>query len=260
MAKTTYYQDGTIDHNNYLCTYFSPDCSDKEMFKEVVTFPTEELKKCSEAGLYIKNFSSGPVMFHLILLSRGFRHVIILEYNDSCITEVNKWLDDNGDEGDDCFDWSHFSESFKDLGEEGDLWKDKENALREKVTQVWKFDPKKENPVEPHKLPKADCIVSMYLIQQVSKTKEEFIQNLGKLATYLKDGGCLLLIGAFNKKYLKIGDQTIHCLTYDDSFLKTALEKNGLILEKLKKTKGPRKNQYTEYDSIYLAKIRKRKE
>ncbi|KAG8542657.1 hypothetical protein GDO81_026317 [Engystomops pustulosus] len=111
------YHADEFDPKDHLATYCSPD-SDKTLFEELFIFPMSVFQRWQSSGNFklgsLIDFSSGPLVFHLFAISDYVTSITILETNDFCVKEMERWI--NKEE--EAFDWSHFIEAFPEV--EGD--------------------------------------------------------------------------------------------------------------------------------------------
>ncbi|XP_063313688.1 indolethylamine N-methyltransferase-like [Pelobates fuscus] len=191
-----------------------------------MTYLHKEFAKGNIKGDVLIDFSPGPVIFSLLPVCKYFKDIIILEFNDRSIKEMEKWIN-----GDTAFDWSHASQLLKDLEGNCDELQEKEHLLRTKIKDVLKCDLSKENPTDPIILPKADCIISIWVLEMVSKDKDAYCNNLRKIYSLLKPGGHLVMVYDINVSFLKIGEHNFHILTYDEEFPRKTLKDLGFKIE-----------------------------
>ncbi|CAJ0967704.1 unnamed protein product [Ranitomeya imitator] len=85
--------------------------------------------------------------------------------------------------------------------------------------------------MDPIVLPPADCIISAWLLDVISKDQDDNIRYLKKVAGLLKLGGHMILLGDLNTTYYTIGKRKFHILNYDDEeFVRKALVEAGFVL------------------------------
>ncbi|XP_053310822.1 nicotinamide N-methyltransferase-like [Spea bombifrons] len=204
---------------------------DRQVLEEVVVNTMKYLHKVQALGHMngdlLIDISISPAVFHLVAICECFKEITILEFNDFCISELKKWVNSH----EEAYDWSHVSMFLTDLEGKSGWWQEKENVLKRKINHIAKCDLSKDNPTDPLVLPKADCITSGYLLDVVSKDKNEYMSNLRKISSLLKPGGRLILLAAINMSYYKIGEHKYASLSYDEEFLRTALKREDFTIE-----------------------------
>ncbi|KAG8574694.1 hypothetical protein GDO81_009278 [Engystomops pustulosus] len=253
-----YYHEHEYDPNDVQNIFAVPD-ADKILHEEIVKFPLKILQSLVSsgkiAGKTLIDFSTGPIIPHLLAICDYFSDIIVLEPNDFCMREMEKWQ--NGEE--ESCDWSNISDCFPELEGDRDKWIKKEETLKSKIKNVI-FDLSKDDPSESLALSKADSLTSFYLLGQTSKDKEAYRKNLRKLSSRLRLGGHLILTGTFNVKHFSIGEEKYHSLNIDKDFLRKSLEDAGFNIEMFETLDSKVTSHLAKYDQIFVACAQKVKE
>ncbi|MEE6484732.1 hypothetical protein FKM82_013999 [Ascaphus truei] len=129
-------------------------------------------------------------------------------------------------------------------------WPGKEDKARRAVKRIVKCDLTKDNPLEPVVLPQMDCLLSIIVLQVVSKDHQAFCNNLKKLASMLKTGGHILLVGSYNSSCYMIGEHKFFCLSFDEGFIREAVCDAGFIIENLEALPTKKTSNLADYDHI----------
>ncbi|XP_066465330.1 nicotinamide N-methyltransferase-like [Eleutherodactylus coqui] len=228
-ACKLYHVDG-FDSRQYLEMYFS-DKPEMVFAEETLKFPIENLTKAFTAGLIkgeiLVDLSIGPMIHHLYAACEFFKHIIVLKATDRCILELKRWLDTRTG----AFHWGHATQLHVDAEGKREQLQDKEEKMRSAVQHVMKCDFEKENIIEPLDLPPADCIISAWLLDVISKDHDDFRRCLGKFSRLLNPGGHLILFGSLNATYLTVGKDKIHILRYDEDLARKALAGEGFVID-----------------------------
>ncbi|XP_066465308.1 nicotinamide N-methyltransferase-like [Eleutherodactylus coqui] len=228
-ACKLYHVDG-FDSRQYLEIYFS-DKPEMVFAEETLKFPIENLTKAFTAGLIrgeiLIDLSVGPMIHHLYAACEFFKHIIVLKATDRCILELKRWLDTRTG----AFHWGHATQLHVDTEGKREQLQDKEEKMRSAVQHVMKCDFEKENIIEPLDLPPADCIISAWLLDVISKDHDDFRRCLGKFLRLLNPGGHIILIGTLNATYFTVGKDKIHILRYDEDFARKALVGEGFVID-----------------------------
>ncbi|XP_072000676.1 nicotinamide N-methyltransferase-like isoform X1 [Engystomops pustulosus] len=247
-----HYHEHEFDPQDLLNDFALPD-TDKTLHEEIFLFPMKTLQTLTSsgkiAGKTLIDFSSGPVISHLLPIFDYFSDVIILETNDFCMREMEKWRKKE----EEAFDWSHLLEHFSELEGDSKKWIEKEETLRRKIKNMMICDLSKQDPPESLALPKADCLMSFYLLSHICKDKEAYSEIIKHVSCFLNVGGYLILAGAFNVKYFSIGEHKYHSLTMDEEYLRKALEDGGFYIENLEKLDSKLSSSLNKYDQVFLA-------
>ncbi|XP_072282659.1 nicotinamide N-methyltransferase-like [Pyxicephalus adspersus] len=177
-------------------------------------------------GELVYDLSLGSFIHHLYSASNVFKDIIIMKFNKTCAMEVRRWLGDRTG----AFNWIHTKTAIEELEGKSDQCLDKEQKLKASIRQIVMCNPEKENLTDPLVLPLGDCFISVWLLDVISKDQDDYMRNLKKFSNLLKIGGLLIIIGVLNTTYGTVGADRFHVLRYDESFVKSSLQKLGLLL------------------------------
>ncbi|XP_073513318.1 nicotinamide N-methyltransferase-like [Phyllobates terribilis] len=224
-----YYEDG-FDSRQYLENYFS-DNHEMVFEDDTLKFPIENLTKIFAEG-HIKgdiliDLSIGPLVHQFFAACEYFKQIIVLKIRDRCIMELKRWVEDRTG----AFDWGYAAKLQVDLEGKSDQFEDREEKVRSALHYVVKCDLKKENIMDPMVLPPADCIISAWFLDVISKDQDDYIRYLRKFSKLLKLGGHIILIGDLDTTFLKVGKDKVHVLNYDEDFARKALVGEGFIID-----------------------------
>ncbi|XP_040182243.1 indolethylamine N-methyltransferase-like [Rana temporaria] len=178
-------------------------------------------------GKFLIDISIGSFIHHLYSASNFFKKIIILKFQEKCIMELSRWLHDRTG----AYDWSHTSSAAAELEGTRDQLQEKEMRLRSSIMQILKCTFEQENITSPVLLPLADCIISAWILEVISKNEDEYMKNLEKIIKLLKPGGQLILIESLDQTYWTAGAQRFHCFKYNEEFVKNAFGKVGLVID-----------------------------
>ncbi|MEE6484717.1 hypothetical protein FKM82_013986 [Ascaphus truei] len=253
-----HYHDDEFDPRLYIETYFNSENNDT--FDEVVEYPIKQLFKTFSSGRVrgetLLDVSAGPLAFHLLTACDYFKEINVIEFTDANIREFEMWR--NKEPG--AADWSHAAKFICELEGKSEEWEGKEDKARRAVKRVVKCDLTKDNPLEPVVLPQVDCLLSMYVLLVVSKDHQAYRSNLKKLASMLKTGGYMLLVGSYNTSYYMIGEHKFFTLSWDEEFIREAVCDAGFIIENLEELPTKKTSNFSDYTHIIFLVARKEKE
>ncbi|KAM5163612.1 indolethylamine N-methyltransferase-like [Mantella aurantiaca] len=179
------------------------------------------------AGNTLIDISLGSFIHHLYSASYCFQKMIVLKFSEQCIMELSRWLHDRTG----AYDWTHTSAAAAELEGNRDHHQEKESRLKSSIKQILKCDFEEENITSPVELPLADCVICVWILDVISKNEDEYMKNLEKMLKLLKPGGHLLLFSLLDATYFTVKGKRFHIFTHDESFVKNALSKLGLVID-----------------------------
>ncbi|XP_040281545.1 nicotinamide N-methyltransferase-like [Bufo bufo] len=219
-----------FDSRSYLENYFS-DSPEMIFAEDSLVFPIENLKKTFTEG-HIKgdiliDLSLGSVIHHLYSACEFFNNIIVLKASNRCIMELKRWADTRTG----AFYWGHATKLHADTEEVSEPLQDKEEKVRLALQHVVKCDYSKENMTDPIVLPPADCIISVWLLDAISRDQNDYITYLRRFTKLLKPGGRLILFGDLEITYFTVGTEKFHAFCYNEDFVRKALEGEGFVID-----------------------------
>uniref|UniRef100_A0A8C5MZ35 Uncharacterized protein n=1 Tax=Leptobrachium leishanense TaxID=445787 RepID=A0A8C5MZ35_9ANUR len=244
-----HYHDEAFHPRNFVDTHF---CGDSfPLADENQGFPIEQLHKEIEAGRLdgemMFDISVGATAGHMIPTSRKFSKIYVVEFTDANICEFQKWLDK--EPGSCSFSYGA-KLACKLEGCSSESWEEKEDRVRQAIAGLVKWDVFEDDHMIPADLPQADAILSLFALNVVSKTEEDFESNLENLCSRLKLGGCLMLFSVINMTFYKIDDEKFFVLKVDENFVKQAVHKAGIAIEREIVLPSKKNCDLVDYDSI----------
>uniref|UniRef100_A0A8C5MVY7 Uncharacterized protein n=1 Tax=Leptobrachium leishanense TaxID=445787 RepID=A0A8C5MVY7_9ANUR len=244
-----HYHDEAFHPKNFLDTHFSDDSY--PLIEESQGFPIEQLHKEIESGCLdgeiMIDFSVGATAGHMIPASRKFSKIYVVEFTDANICEFQKWLDKEPG----CCSFSYGAKlACKLEGCSSESWEEKEDRARQAIAGMVKWDVFEDGHTVPANLPQADAILSVFALNAVSKTEEDYKSNLEKLCSRLKVGGCFMLFLGINMTFYKIDDQKFFMLKVDEDFVKQAVRKAGIAIEREIVLPSKKNCDLVDYDSL----------
>ncbi|KAM5164219.1 nicotinamide N-methyltransferase-like [Mantella aurantiaca] len=228
-------------------------CSDKEdmVFRDdILIFPMMNLHCQFSSGRVTGNtlidISVGSYIHHLYSASNSFQEIVVLKTSEKCILELSRWLHDRTG----AYDWTHTSTTAAELEGNRDQLQEKESRLKSSIKQILKCDFEQESITSPVELPLADCVISGWLLDAISKNEDEYMRNLEKILKLLKPGGQLLLFSGTHASYYSAGGERFHSFTHDESFEKNALSKLGLVINYCAVQRRRNVSHLTDYKAV----------
>ncbi|XP_063797901.1 nicotinamide N-methyltransferase-like [Pseudophryne corroboree] len=238
-----------FDSREHLETYFA-NKEEMGFGDDSLKFPMECLHHAFSEGNIkgdlLIDISAGSFIHHLYTASGYFKQILVLKCSEQCIMEQNKWI--NTRTG--AFDWSHIMAYIKCLEGNSDQRQDKDMTLKTAITKTVKCNFDKENLTDPEVLPPADCVISICMLDTISKDQADYIKYLRNFRKLLKPEGYLILVGCLNSTYVKIGQDKIHMCKYDENFARKVLTDEGFIIDHCAVHKRTVESDLTDYEAL----------
>ncbi|KAM4703176.1 indolethylamine N-methyltransferase-like [Rhinophrynus dorsalis] len=206
-------------------------------------------------GETVLDISPGPSVYQLISTANVFKKIIVTESNDANIKEFKRWL--NKEEG--VADWSLATKFVCQLEGNREGWHEEEDKVRKAIYKVIKWNPATSR-LDPTVIPPVDCVLSLWVLSVISKTKEEYQNALKNVALALKIGGHLLLFSTINMSYYMIGKHKFFMLKIDDTFIKESVINAGFVIEKQDLVPSKKGSDLVDPDHVLFILARKVKE
>ncbi|XP_066428770.1 nicotinamide N-methyltransferase-like [Eleutherodactylus coqui] len=162
---------------------------------------------------------------------------------------MEKWRQNQPD----ALDFSHAMKKVCDLIGSRETAQELEEKLRKKVKRILHCDFTKENITDPHVLPKVDCVISAWGLGPASKDQCSYTNNMKKLASLLKVGGNLVLIGAPDASHFTIGGIKYHSVTRDEKMERMALTAAGCSIKCFQVDDSKIPDHYTDNTHVHFA-------
>ncbi|XP_053545718.1 indolethylamine N-methyltransferase-like [Bombina bombina] len=238
-----------FDPRIFSDTYCS-HTSHKELLEETTLLPLRQLHKLLSPGRITGEtlicIPVASIIFPLIPFLEFFNDITVLECNDVCIKELEKWRNSH----DEAYDWSHASKISAELKGKGDEWKIREEQLKISIKRILKCDFTKENPTDPVTLHKVDCLYVNCSLETICKDQDEYFSCLKKISEWLKPGGHLILMAVLNGSFYMVGEHRFHLLTLDEEFIRKALRDIGYVTETIEVVERKLKYEAASYDHL----------
>nr|DBA29461.1 TPA: hypothetical protein GDO54_009685 [Pyxicephalus adspersus] len=256
---TNLYSSHVLDTKTLLETYFSPRTPEL-LFIETTKIIMIALHKTFKSG-FVKgksliDISLGPTIHHLAAICEFLEEMTVLKFDDACLKEMKKWVHKEKD----AYNWTHLSKVMEEITDKSDTWQAREEMLRAKMTNVSKYDFTEENPTGSLVLPKADCLLSMWGLEFISKDHEAYPKNLKIFSTYLKLGGYLLIYGDINVTFFKVGEHKYNLLACGNKFVKKALTDGGFKILQFDIVERKTPTNLVDHEKLFFVIAQKVKE
>uniref|UniRef100_A0A8C4SX19 Zgc:64002 n=1 Tax=Erpetoichthys calabaricus TaxID=27687 RepID=A0A8C4SX19_ERPCA len=237
----------------YLTTYYSSETGNAFEGSQL-SFTLSTLCQAFASGhitgKLLIEIGSGPTLHNALIASEYFQEIIMSDYTECNRKEIEKWL--RRESG--AYDWSHVSKFICDIEGKRSTIEEREEKTRSVIKQVLKCDVTQINPFHPIVLEPADCLLTSLCLEVACKDQEAYQNALGNIATLLKPGGTLIMIGVLKETFYRLGKYKYSCLCIDQNFVKSALQKQGFVIQKFEAKPGPDKatNIMFDFEEIFV--------
>ncbi|KAM4652792.1 nicotinamide N-methyltransferase-like [Discoglossus pictus] len=234
MAKSFSTPDIYIKEFNpkdYLDTYYATE--KVTLVGEWMNFSLTNLHETFTTGGVkgdtLIDIGCGPTIYHLLSACEVFKNIITSDFLPQNTAEVEKWL--NKDPS--AFDWTPVIKFVCGLEGNSENCKKKEETLRRIMKQVLKCDVTKDNPLEPHVLPPADCVLSCLCLEVPCKDINDFCNNLRNLKSLIKPGGHLIVLSSLNCSFWYSGKTCFSSVSINKESMERVFNEAGYKIEKM---------------------------
>ncbi|XP_018426775.1 PREDICTED: indolethylamine N-methyltransferase-like, partial [Nanorana parkeri] len=260
MNVTTHkhYNDPDLDAKELVNTHFSH--GKISIIEETMGFPTRVIHDLASKGELkgekVLDISIGSIPYQLFSVSSFVKEIYVVQMTDTSFRHFNQWLEkDNG-----ATDWSHASKRVCHLEGNRQGWQEKEDQTSSLIKGVYKWDNYETNSLDPALVPQVDCVITLWILNVISKTKDDLLKNLVSLTSRLKAGGQLLVFMVLDMTFYMVGSHRYFCLTLDEKELQELVIKAGFIIEKSSLLRGVEPNDIVDYSHMCCVLARKIKE
>ncbi|KAG9463135.1 hypothetical protein GDO78_022325 [Eleutherodactylus coqui] len=207
-------------------------------------------------GDTLLDVSMGGVIYQLMSASNSFKEIYVMNFTDCNINHFTKWLEKE----EDATDWSFVFKKVCEFEGNSNKWKEKEEQVKKAIKRVIKWENFQNSSVPPQLLPEVDCLLSLWQLNIVSKTKEDYQRNLKKFTCSLKPGGQLILLSAVNMSYYVVGKYKFFILSVDRDFIRESVTNAGFDIEKEHYLSRKVIADMVDYDGLLCILARKQSE
>ncbi|XP_051708840.1 indolethylamine N-methyltransferase isoform X1 [Oryctolagus cuniculus] len=211
---------------DYLRTYYAFD-SGPVAENEILKFNLENLFQTFSAGGVggdvLIDIGSGPTVYQLLSACEAFREIIVTDYLEQNLRELQRWL--SGEPG--AYDWSPAVQYVCELEGDRSRWREKEARLRKAVTRLLQCDVTKPHPLEPAQVPPADCVLTLLALESACPDVAAYRAAVRALVGLLKPGGHLVAMAALRSQHYMVGAKKFFGLHLEKETVEQAVQEAG---------------------------------
>ncbi|KAM5271788.1 indolethylamine N-methyltransferase-like [Ctenodactylus gundi] len=215
-----------FDPKDYLATYYAFD-SGLVAENEILKFNLKNLFQTFSVGGVggdvLIDIGTGPTIYQLLSACETFREIIVSDYSQQNLRELEKWL--NQEPG--AYDWSPAVQYVCELEGDRSRWQEKEARLRRTVTRLLKCDVTQAHPLGSAQVPLADCVLTLLALESACLDVAAYRAAVQSLAGLLKPGGHLVTMVALHSQHYMVGPKKFFGLHLEKETVETALQDAG---------------------------------
>ena len=229
------YRTQGLDVDTYFSTRFRCPGNQDDFEHKMREFGFQNLHQFFQSlsttttDLKVLDYGCGPVVANVISAARVATEIVFAEYTEEGRSAVQQWLKKDPK----AFDWSLYCEYIVQKLENGSL---QEAKMREKqiyniAKAVVHCDIAQDPPIETGYEGPYDVVICCLSIGNVSKTNEDFEEEIRKIAALVKSGKHLLMqivtSKNMNEPFIQyyIGDKKYSKKRVSRAFIQATLEK-----------------------------------
>uniref|UniRef100_A0A8D0Q6T6 Indolethylamine N-methyltransferase n=1 Tax=Sus scrofa TaxID=9823 RepID=A0A8D0Q6T6_PIG len=214
-----------FDSQDYLKTYYTFD-SGTVAENEILKFNLKNLFQTFSSGVggdILIDIGTGPTIYQLLSACEVFREIIVSDYTDQNLREVEKWL--KKEPG--AYDWSPAVQYVCELEGDRSRWQEKEARLRRTVTRLLKCDATEPHPLGPAQVLPADCVLTLLALECACHDVDTYRAAIRNLVSLLKPGGYLVTAVTLGFQGYIVGNKNFFGLHLEKETVEKALQDAG---------------------------------
>ncbi|XP_077312253.1 indolethylamine N-methyltransferase-like [Lithobates pipiens] len=260
MSETIHkhYHDDDLDAKEFVNNHFSH--GNISIIEESMGFPIRIIHEMASTGQLkgdkVLDISIASIIYQLFSTSNIFKEIYVVQMTDASFKHFKEWLDNDIK----ATNWSYATKRVCYLEGNRQGWKEKEDQVRKVIKGVYKWDNHETNGLDPKVVPQVDCVLSVWLLNVISRTKEDFLRNLERFTSRLKLGGQLMLFLVLNMTFYKVGHHHYFCLSLNETEVQELVIKAGFVIEKSSFIKAAEPSDIVNYSHMSFVLARKVKE
>ncbi|XP_019814370.2 indolethylamine N-methyltransferase [Bos indicus] len=211
---------------NYLKTYYAFDSgtiAENEVLKFNLNNLFETFSPGGMGGDILIDIGSGPTIYQLLSACEVFREIIMSDYTELNLREVDKWL--KKELG--AYDWSPAVQYVCELEGDRSKWQEKEARVRRTVKRLLTCDVNQPRPLGSAQVPAADCVLSLLALECACRDVDAYRAAIQNLVGLLKPGGHLVTLVALRCCEYMVGSRKFFVLSLEQETVEKALQEAG---------------------------------
>ncbi|XP_078540053.1 nicotinamide N-methyltransferase-like isoform X2 [Lissotriton helveticus] len=225
------------DHDLGLSTYFGSDSDFKQdAFTERGEIFDRWFRSEVKGDILIK-YGGALLLSSLLPACEYFNKIIIVDFVGASLKGINQWLDKEPGIIVPC-----------ELEKDREIWTEKEEKMRKVIKEVVKAELPESYPVAPGLRVQADCILSEFCLEFLSRDENAYCKALKSMSSLLNLGGCLVMFAFLKCTFYMVGTFKFPMLCLEAEFVKKAVIDSGFIIKECHITPRYNTNLYSTSD------------
>lgn len=248
FTEGEFYQDH-FDSRAYIDSYYSsPEGNPGEdsLLMFALDYHSKTFSEGKYSGQTLVEVGCGPTIHSIISASEHFQEIILSDYSERNLEEIQKWLRNE----ESCFDWNpviHYICRMEIKSPSAVKAK-----IRQRVKRFLKCDVRLENPFHPETLKPADCVITSLCLEAACKDMQAYKKALAGLASMLRPNGALVMVGVLGESFYMVNQTRFSCLPLSEQNVKECLKDVGFTVHEFEIFSGPKpENKVSDYEAAF---------
>ncbi|KAL3871345.1 hypothetical protein ACJMK2_039352 [Sinanodonta woodiana] len=249
-----------FDPEKYVATYYSSIAGHKEegdVLKFFLDGLYEAFKSGNITGKKLLDVGTGPIPNMAFCAAPWFEEITLSDFSQKNLEFLRKWKDG---------EINHMGPVFEYLLnlDKSSSIEERQDELRRKIKNIVFCDVTKPNPVASTVVDGDlfDAITCSNCLEVASITLDEYAKSVRNLSSLLKPGGHLVLEGALEQTFYRVGDFSFKCTPINEDQLRDIFQKEGfeiLSLQDLNENYTPHKDEsnYSDFKNAFAMVAKK---
>ncbi|OWK06525.1 hypothetical protein Celaphus_00012074 [Cervus elaphus hippelaphus] len=211
---------------DYLKTYYAFDSgtvAENEILKFLLNNLFETFSPGGVGGDILIEVGTGPTIYQLLSACEAFREIIVSDYLELNLREVDKWL--KKEPG--AYDWSPAVQYVCELEGDRSKWQEKEARLQRTVTRLLTCDVNQPRPLGSAQVPAVDCVLTLLALECACRDVDAYRAAIRSLVGLLKPGGHVVTSVALHLQNYMVGHSKFFGLPLEKETVEKALQEAG---------------------------------
>lgn len=214
-----------FDSHAYMRIYYENTPVDRKNVFDIFRKTFHE-----EGGLQgnrLLDFGCGPNLAYVLAAGENFTDIVMADYAESNLEVLQKWKET----GEYPFDLSNYYNIVVQSSSKSELqerYHTRMKRLRSNVKEVLLCDANRTDPLTPSYRGTFDAIISIYVLEISSQTRDEYKQRIKNVMTLLKSGGKLIMTVIEGETFWDVGGKKYYHVAVEEELVLEALTEAGM--------------------------------